>query len=118
MPPTLVPYRACALPDRAPTFESRSCESLAPVHIRGSAAGNEGSEGVTMPVMTLFRSTIEHEVPDWVEQARRLGGLLIGVGSQAGRPVSLALWKVWHVESRRPISSTEVRAMMRTSCEK
>ena len=29
-------------------------------------------------------------MPDWVEQARRLGGLLIGVGSQAGRPISLA----------------------------
>ena len=44
----------------------------------------------TMPVMALLQQTIEHSVPDWVEQARRLGGLLIGVGSQAGRPLSLA----------------------------
>ena len=40
-----------------------------------------------MPVLQLFQSTIEHAVPDWIEQARRLGGLLIGVGSQAGRPL-------------------------------
>ena len=33
---------------------------------------------------------VELCVPDWVEQGRRLGGLLIGVGSQAGRPISLA----------------------------
>ena len=43
-----------------------------------------------MPVMTMFKSTLEHAVPDWVEQGRRLGGLLIGVGSQAGRTISLA----------------------------
>ena len=43
-----------------------------------------------MPIMKLLHSTIEHSVPDWVEQGRRLGGLLIGVGSQAGRPLSLA----------------------------
>ena len=43
-----------------------------------------------MALMSVLRSTIEHAVPDWIEQARRLGGLLIGVGSQAGRPISLA----------------------------
>ena len=43
-----------------------------------------------MPVLSMFQSTIEHSVPDWVEQARRLGGLLIGVGSQTARPISLA----------------------------
>ena len=43
-----------------------------------------------MPVLQLFQSTIELAVPDWIEQARRLGGLLIGVGSQAARPISLA----------------------------
>jgi hypothetical protein len=46
-----------------------------------------------MPVMKLLRSTIEQRVPDWVEQARRLGGLLIGVGSQTARPISLS--KEW-----------------------
>ena len=49
-----------------------------------------GPDGATMPVLALFKSTLEKAVPDWVEQARRLGGLLIGVGSQAGRPISLA----------------------------
>ena len=48
------------------------------------------ARGGTMPVLRLLQSTIEHAVPDWIEQARRLGGLLIGVGSQAGRPLSLA----------------------------
>lgn len=43
-----------------------------------------------MSVMKVLTSTIEHAVPDWIEQARRLGGLLIGVGSQVGRPLSLA----------------------------
>ena len=43
-----------------------------------------------MPIMQLLQSTIEHSVPDWVEQARRLGGLLIGVGSLTARPISLA----------------------------
>ncbi|EOD19899.1 hypothetical protein EMIHUDRAFT_444785 [Emiliania huxleyi CCMP1516] len=61
---------------------------LSPV---GVGPGGEGGGGsATMPVMKLLRSTIEVSVPDWVEQARRLGGLLIGVGSQAGRPISLA----------------------------
>ena len=49
-----------------------------------------GARGGTLPVLRLLQSTIEHAVPDWIEQARRLGGLLIGVGSQAGRPLSLA----------------------------
>ena len=49
-----------------------------------------GPSGAMVPLMTLLKATIEHAVPDWVEQARRLGGLLIGVGSQAGRPLSLA----------------------------
>lgn len=56
--------------------------NLAPVRARPN--------GEPMGVMTVLRSTIEHSVPDWIEQARRLGGLLIGVGSQAGRPISLS----------------------------
>ena len=44
----------------------------------------------TMPVIKVLQSTIEQSVPDWVEQGRRLGGLLIGVGSQTARPISLA----------------------------
>jgi len=49
-----------------------------------------GTSSEPMPIMKLLQSTLEKSVPDWVEQARRLGGLLIGVGSQAGRPISLA----------------------------
>ena len=53
-----------------------------------------GGEEAEVRLMTLLQTTIEHSVPDWVEQARRLGGLLIGVSSQAGRPISLAHeWK-------------------------
>jgi hypothetical protein len=55
-----------------------------------AAAGNERAPH-HMPILQLLQSTIEHSVPDWVEQARRLGGLLIGVGSLTARPISLAL---------------------------
>jgi hypothetical protein len=41
-------------------------------------------------IMRVLHGTLEVAVPDWVEQSRRLGGLLIGVSNQAGRPVSLA----------------------------
>ena len=56
----------------------------------GGAPGAVAAEAPTMPIMKLLQSTIELSVPDWVEQARRLGGLLIGVGSQTARPISLA----------------------------
>jgi hypothetical protein len=55
-----------------------------------AAAGSERAPH-HMPILQLLQSTIEHSVPDWVEQARRLGGLLIGVGSLTARPISLAL---------------------------
>jgi len=38
-------------------------------------------------------------VPEWVEQSRRLGGLLIGVSTSCGRPISLA--KEWEPIARR-----------------
>lgn len=56
---------------------------LSPVAVSGARGGR-------LPVLRLLQSTIELAVPDWIEQARRLGGLLIGVGSQTGRPLSLA----------------------------
>ena len=64
-----------------------------------------------MPVMSVLRSTIEHSVPDWVEQARRLGGLLIGVGSQAGRPISLA--HEWAPIAREALASAGDEPMAR-----
>ncbi len=56
----------------------------------------------TMPVVKLLQSTVELSVPDWVEQARRLGGLLIGVSSQTARPISLA--KEWSPIAERVLS--------------
>jgi len=47
-------------------------------------------DGEKMDTIKLLRSVRERSVPDWVEQARRLGGLLMGVSAQAARPISLA----------------------------
>ena len=58
--------------------------------IRHSPLCPHGTISHTMPIMQLLQSTIELSVPDWVEQARRLGGLLIGVSSQTARPISLS----------------------------
>ena len=58
--------------------------------VRRSYLYRQGNMCRTMPIMQLLHSTIENSVPDWIEQARRLGGLLIGVSSQTARPVSLA----------------------------
>lgn len=45
------------------------------------------------PVLKLIGMSVERVTPDWIEQMKRLGGLLIGVASQAGRPISLS--KEW-----------------------
>ena len=47
----------------------------------------------TIPVFQLLQKSIERAVPDWIEQMKRIGGLLMGVASQAGRPISLS--KEW-----------------------
>ena len=62
---------------------------LSPVPVPVTIDG-KGEVMQNIPVMTLLKSTIELSVPDWVEQGRRLGGLLIGVASQTARPLSLA----------------------------
>jgi len=49
--------------------------------------------GETVDTMELLRSTRERVVPGFVEEGRRLGGLLMGVNAQAARPISLA--KEW-----------------------
>ncbi|KAL3790967.1 hypothetical protein HJC23_004949 [Cyclotella cryptica] len=49
--------------------------------------------GDTVDVLELLRGTRERAVPSWVEEGRRLGGLLQGVCVQAARPISLA--KEW-----------------------
>lgn len=47
-------------------------------------------DGEKMEIMELFRTLRERAVPSWVEEGRRLGGLLIGVSVQAMRPISLS----------------------------
>lgn len=83
-------YRACwhsGEPHRSETVHRLATFHLDRIDLAPLAAR---ADAPAMPVMTVLRSTVEHAVPDWIEQARRLGGLLIGVGSQAGRPISLA----------------------------
>jgi len=58
--------------------------------------------GETVDLMELLRSTRERVVPSWIEEGRRLGGLLMGVNAQAARPISLA--KEW-----RPIAKEALR---------
>jgi len=58
--------------------------------------------GDKMEIMDVLRTTREVSVPSWVEQGRRLGGLLQGVSAQAARPISLA--KEW-----KPIAQEALR---------
>lgn len=58
--------------------------------------------GETVDTMELLRSTREKAVPKFVEEGRRLGGLLMGVSAQAARPISLS--KEW-----RPIAERVLR---------
>ncbi len=58
--------------------------------------------GEKMDIKDVFRSVRERTVPSWVEEGRRLGGLLVGVSAQAARPISLA--KEW-----RPIAKQALR---------
>ena len=47
----------------------------------------------SLKMLEILESTDEWSVPDWIEQGRRLTGLLAGVSLQAGRPMSMA--KEW-----------------------
>ncbi|KAL9182297.1 hypothetical protein ACHAXT_012949 [Thalassiosira profunda] len=58
--------------------------------------------GDTVDTLELLRNTRELTVPSWVEEGRRLGGLLVGVNAQAARPISLS--KEW-----RPIAKEALR---------
>ena len=58
--------------------------------------------GETVDTLELLRSTREKGVPKFVEEGRRLGGLLMGVSAQAARPISLS--KEW-----RPIAERVLR---------
>ena len=49
--------------------------------------------GDTYELRDVFESLRERKIPSWIEEGRRLGGLLIGVSAQAGRSISLS--KQW-----------------------
>ncbi len=59
-------------------------------------------DGETVDMMDFLRSTRERVVPTFVEEARRLGGLLMGVGAQAARPISLA--KEWRPIAKKALN--------------
>mmetsp|Transcript_21715 Transcript_21715/g.61585 ORF Transcript_21715/g.61585 Transcript_21715/m.61585 type:complete len:560 (+) Transcript_21715:83-1762(+) len=59
--------------------------------------------GQRWSLVRVIHSTLEQSVPDWVEQSRRLGTLLIGVSNQAGRPISLS--KAWQPIAEELLSS-------------
>jgi hypothetical protein len=68
-------------------------------------AAKQTNARVFKSVHRALRGTVETSVPEWVEQSRRLGGLLIGVSSTAGRPVSLA--QEWAPIARRLLEDHE-----------
>ena len=61
--------------------------------------------GETVDTLELLRSTREKAVPKFVEEGRRLGGLLMGVSAQAARPISLS--KEWKPIAERVLKSSE-----------
>ena len=51
-------------------------------------------DGQKWNMIQVLSKSAERSVPDWVEQMKRIGGLLIGVASQSWRPISLS--REWH----------------------
>ena len=60
---------------------------------------------VHWPVLKLLSKSMEFEVPNWIQQMKRIGGLLIGVASQAGRPISLS--KEWYPIAKQCMKELE-----------
>ena len=50
-------------------------------------------------ILKLLGKSVERSTPDWIEQMKRIGGLLIGVSSQAGRLISLS--REWQLLAKR-----------------
>ena len=63
------------------------------------------ADGTSMPMMDVFRTVRETSTPNWVEQSRRLAGLLMGVNAQAARPASIA--HVWGPIAREVLDKPE-----------
>jgi aarF domain-containing kinase len=71
-------------------------------------------DGQVWPVLEVFSKTIERTTPDWIVQMKRIGGLMIGVSSQAGRPISLAKeWSPMAHQFRRETGSSPRRKRFR-----
>ena len=58
--------------------------------------------GETIEFMDLMKAAQEKSTPSFVEEGRRLGGLLMGVCAQAVRPISLA--KEWKSIAQKALS--------------
>jgi len=69
--------------------------------------GNADKENKPQSILRVLHQSIELSAPDWQLQSRRLGCLLIGVCTQAGRPISLA--KEWEPIARQLIAEHEKR---------
>jgi aarF domain-containing kinase len=78
-----------------PILDSNVLHRFATFHLdRVDLSSIVMESGESLDLGTLLRHTVVLAVPDWIAQARRLSGLLMGVTAQALRPVSLA--HEWH----------------------
>jgi len=64
--------------------------------------------GEKVDIMDVFRTAREVSVPSWVEQGRRLGGLLQGVSAQSARPISLS--REWQPIAREALRKNEAKS--------
>lgn len=59
----------------------------------------------SLKMLEILETVQEWSVPDWIEQGRRLTGLLAGVSLQAGRPMSMA--KEWSAIAEEVLQEPE-----------
>lgn len=69
--------------------------------------------GEEVEILDVLRTSRELSVPPWVEQGRRLGGLLQGVSAQAARPISLS--KEWRPIAREALRQQQAKAKKASS---
>jgi hypothetical protein len=79
---------------------------LSPIHLThpSDSESKQRSQHNSIPIMEILETTRELIVPDWIEQGRRLSGLLAGVSLQAARPVSMA--KEWYQLAKETLAAT------------
>lgn len=76
---------------------------LSPIHLMHPSSGSKQYQPI--PTMKILETTRELAVPDWIEQGRRLSGLLAGISLQAARPVSMA--KEWYQLAKETLLTEE-----------